>query len=157
MSDTKGCQSAVLRYHDLGSGSKTSEIFCASAIPNISRSSGNVVMFELNFPRHYEFSRQHGWSGFRLDYDAVYYSSESRYPVIYTGNGIDVPVELALGVRGFGVGSHMHHTYRQTSSISRKLVGNKLLDHYIFIPNLTPGKGHWAKTAATGDDEHESF
>ena len=33
----------------------------------------------------------------------------------------------------------MNQYYRKTSDISRTLVGNKIVDNYIFILNLTPG------------------
>ena len=35
--------------------------------------------------------------------------------------------------------SLIYVSYRKTSNISRTLVGNKIVDNYIFILNLTPG------------------
>ena len=74
------CKSAVLRYYDGDNMGRNALEFCGSELPNVTRSSSNVIVFELHFPTQY------GWSGFRIDYAAVDRSSESRYPVMGTGN-----------------------------------------------------------------------
>ena len=74
------CQTAVLRYYDGDSRESTPRIFCGSKLPDVIRSSRNIVIFALHF------SGTHSWSGFRLDYAGVHNSSRSRYPVFGTGN-----------------------------------------------------------------------
>ena len=80
LGDTSECQSVGLRYYDGDRSGRTPRTFCGSRLPNITRSSGHVVEFELYFSGHYS------WSGFRIDYGAVDSSSEARYPVIDIGN-----------------------------------------------------------------------
>ena len=77
--DNNDCQSAVLWYYDGEIAGRTLR-FCGTELPNVTRSSTNVVIFKLRF------SDQHSWSGFRIDYAAVHKASDSLYPVIGTGN-----------------------------------------------------------------------
>ena len=73
------CQSAVLRYYDGDNFGRTPLKLCGSNLPIITRSSGNVVVFELHVSGH------DNWGRFRLDYAAVDILSDSSYPVIGAG------------------------------------------------------------------------
>ena len=73
------CQSAVLRYYDGENVGRAPQEFCGTELPSVTRSSGNVVVFELYLTGDYS------WSGFRVDYTAVHNASDSRYPVIGIG------------------------------------------------------------------------
>ena len=72
------CHSVVLWYYDGDAGGKSS--FCGTKLPNVTRSSSNIAIFELHS------SGQYSWSGFRIEYAAVHRFSDSRYPVIGAGN-----------------------------------------------------------------------
>ena len=88
LGDKHNCRSAVMWYYDGISGRMRPEAFCGSKLPNITRSSGSTVEFELYFPS------KHSWSGFRIDYAAVHNLSDSQYPVIGAGNieGMNISV-----------------------------------------------------------------
>ena len=79
LGDNSKCQSAVLRYYDGENVGRAPQEFCGTELPSVTRSSGNVVVFELYL------TGDCSWSGFRVDYTAVHNASDSRYPVIGIG------------------------------------------------------------------------
>ena len=83
LKDYRVCQSAVLRFYDGDNFGRTPLEFCGSDLPIITRSSGNIVVFELHVISH------DNWGRFRLDYAAINNSSDSHYPVIGAGTCSD--------------------------------------------------------------------
>ena len=92
LEDDDQCQSAVFHYYDGDDGGKPPLKFCSSKLPNITRSSSNIVVFELHS------SDQYSWSRFRIDYAAVHNLSDSSYPVIGAGTVVDTMYTYTLNM-----------------------------------------------------------